>query len=142
MKALNVKALFISSIIAAVTFIILEYFLELFFTKAFSISETIYYTHFNIYPAGVKFHVINIFIFLLILILIMFTYTLIRPKFNSNISAGIITSLIFLAFLILILSNFTNLGIFTLKMSLISILFNVLELPPAILVGAAFYGEG
>ncbi len=142
MKKLNIKSLLVSSIIAAVTFIILEYFIELVFAKLFSISESIYFAHFHIDPSGTQFQLLNILIFFLLMVLIMYVYTLVRPEFKSNISAGIMSSLIFLLFLILMLFNFTNLGILTIKMSLTSIIFNLIELPPAILVGAILYGEG
>ena len=142
MKKLNIKAWLLSSIIAAVTFIILEYVIELVFMKLFSVSESVYFQHFNIDPSGTQFQILNLLIFFLLMIVIMYVYTLIRPAFKSGISAGLMSSLIFLIFLSLLLFNFTNLGVMTMKMSLTSIMFNLLELPPAVAVGAIIYGEG
>ena len=66
MKKLNVRSLLVSSIIAAVTFIILEYIIELAFAKLFSISESIYLAHFDIDPYGTQFQILNILIFFLL----------------------------------------------------------------------------
>jgi hypothetical protein len=142
MKKINLRSLLIAGIIGAITFIILELIIESAFFKLFHISESVYFEKFNIQPAGFRFHILNYIIFFLEMILIMYVYALIRPGFKSNISAGIVTSFLFLGIVFLLFSNFTNLGIFTPAMSLTSFLFNILELPPAVLMGAILYGEG
>jgi hypothetical protein len=142
MKNINVKGIFVAGALAAVTFLILEIIIETAFSKLFNLSESIYFEQLGIYPGGAQFYIINLIIFIIEMILIMTIYALIRNRFNSNISAGLITSGIFLALGFLILANFTNLGILTFGMGFTSFVFNVFELPPAVLVGAVFYGEG
>lgn len=74
--------------------------------------------------------------------LIMYVYAAIRPRFNTNIKAGLVTSVIFCVFTSLFLAHFVNLGLFSIKMYLIFLLFNVIELPIAVLFGASIYGDG
>ena len=142
MKKVNLKALIVSGVLAAITFIILEFLIETAFSKLFHISESFYYEQFGIVPSGARFHILNFVIFFLEMFIIMYIYALIRPNFKSNISTGIVTSMLFLGLGFLILANFTNLGILTIGMTLTSFFFNVLELTPAVLVGAVTYAEG
>ena len=142
MKNVNLKALLVATIFAAITFIILEFVLESAFSRFLNISENRFYEQFRIEPAGSQFHVLNFLIFFLEILVIIYAYSLIRSKFSSNLTAALITSGIFLAIVFLILANFTNLGILTPEMSGTSLFFSLLELPPSIIVGAEIYGEG
>jgi hypothetical membrane protein len=142
MKKVNLKALIVSGVLAAITFIILELLIETAFSKLFHISESFYYEQLGIVTSGTRFHILNFVIFFLEMFIVMYIYALIRPNFKSNISTGIVTSMLFLGLGFLILANFTNLGILTIGMSLTSFFFNVLELTPAVLVGAVTYAEG
>jgi hypothetical protein len=142
MKKINLKGVFVAGGLAAVTFIILEIIIETAFSKIFNLSESIYFEQFGIYPGGAQFYIINLLIFLVEMILVMTIYAMIRCRFSSNLSAGLVTSGIFLALGFLILANFTNLGILTFGMGFTSFIFNIFELPPAVLVGAVFYGDG
>jgi hypothetical protein len=98
--------------------------------------------HFSISPGGTLFHVLNLSIFLVQMLMMMFVYALIRPRFNSNVGAGLTTAAVFLFIGFMLLANLTNLGVLPVSLAATMILFSLLELPPALLVGAVLYGEG
>jgi hypothetical protein len=70
---------------------------------------------------------------------IMTVYALIRPRFSSHAKTALVTAVLFLIILMVYLANITNLGVLPLKVSLISFIFNLIELPLAILIGAVTY---
>jgi archaellum biogenesis protein FlaJ (TadC family) len=72
----------------------------------------------------------------------MFNYALVRNRFSSDIYASLVTSAIFLGMSFLVFANLTNLGIFSIEMCCTSFLFNLIELPPSILLGAVIYKQG
>ena len=141
MQKVNIKALIISIFVAAIGFLVIEFLVEGIFFKTFKVTEEAYYRHLNISPSGIVFQTINIAIFVLNISLMMFVYALIRPRFKSDAIAAMVTSTIFLAFLILYIANLVNLGIYPLTIILASIIFIIIELPFTILIGAVTYSS-
>ena len=139
MKKVDIKALFVAIFASAIGFIIIEFLVEILLFRAFGISEEHLYTYFNISPSGVIFQAINLFIFFLNVTLIMSVYVWIRPRFSSDLSAAMTTSGIFASLMALYLLNLTNLGIYPLTISLTSIIFTIIELPFAVMIGAVTY---
>jgi hypothetical protein len=139
MKKVNIKALFVAILASAIGFIIIEFFVEILFFRTFGISEDALYKYFNISPSGLLFQSINLLIFFLNISLIMSVYAAIRPRFSSDIIAAMVTSGLFVLLMTLFLLNLSNLGIYPLTISLTSIIFIIIELPFAVMIGAVTY---
>lgn len=142
MKRINIGRVILAGLVAGLAFIFVEIVLEGFVWLIFGINENkMLKEAFDISPRGVLFHILNLAIFFAECILIMGIYAAIRPRFRLPATAAITASLIFWFFALLILANQINLGVFPLKLVLISLGFNLIELPVAILVGSNVYKE-
>ncbi len=91
--------------------------------------------------SGTRYHIVNLSYFFVFCVFAIWLYAALRSRFGAGPKTAIITSfsLWFIGFLIAV--NFVNMGIFPLKLSLISLLFNLIELPTALLFGASIYKE-
>ena len=56
-------------------------------------------------------------------------------------SLALIAALFIWLFVLLLWANFVNLGVFPLEIVVLSLLFNLLELPGAVIAGASVYRE-
>jgi len=139
MKKVNIKALILAILSSALGFLIIEFLVEILLFRAFGISEDAMYNYFNISPSGLLFYIINFLIFLLNMGLIMSVYVSIRPRFSSDLIAAMVTSGLFVLLMTLYLLNLSNLRIYPLTISITSIIFNIIELPFAVMIGAVTY---
>jgi hypothetical protein len=139
MKKINYTALLLASLAAGVTFIILEFLVENLLARPYGISDMGYLENLKNEALGVPNQGLNLIIFILLIILVMSVYVAIRPRFKSDIKAALMTSAFFLTFIILFVTNFANLGVFSWKFCLVAIAFNLVELPPTIIIGAFSY---
>jgi len=142
MKKINFGRVVLAGFVAALVFFFVEIVLEGFVYLIFGICESKIAKEFLGYiPSGTLFYILNILIFFAICILIMWVYAAIRPRFTSNAKAAIVTSLVFWLLVFLFLANFVNIGIFPLEAALLSLGFNLIELPIGILVGSLLYKD-
>lgn len=142
MKKINFGRVMLAGFVAALVFFFVEIVLEGFVYLFFGLCESKIFKEFLGYlPSGTLYHILNIVIFFTICILIMWVYAAIRPRFMSNARAAIVTSLVFWLLVFLFLANFVNVGIFPLKAALLSLGFNLIELPIGILVGSLLYKD-
>ena len=86
-------------------------------------------------------HIIQLLIPFLASFLMVWVYTAIRPRFGPGPRTALIASAIFLCNWLILLIYFTNIGIFTLKVSIASFVDNLLVIPVALLAGAKVYRE-
>lgn len=142
MKKINLGRLVLAGLVAGLAFIFVEIIVEGFMYFVFRICEAKFYQEaFEMRKSGVLFHVLNLGILFAICILIMWVYAAIRPRFSSRCKTAIVASLVFWLFAFLFVSNHVNLGIFP-PTSFMSMAFNLIEIPVAIIVGSAIYREG
>ena len=142
MKKINLGRLVLAGLVAGLAFIFVEIIVEGFLHFVFRISEAKFYLEaFEMRKSGIVFHILNLGILFVICILIMWVYAAIRPRFSSRGKTAVVASLIFWLFAFLFTANHVNLGIFP-PISFISMAFNLIELPAAVIVGSAVYREG
>ncbi len=143
MGKINFKRVVLGGLLAGVVFIFVEIILEGLVQLVFGINEhELAMQAFNdITLGGIRYHTVNLSYFFVLCILIVWVYAAIRPRFGSGPKTALITSGIFLIVIFLFYVNFVNLGIFPLKMCLLSMAFNLIELPTAVLAGASIYKE-
>jgi hypothetical protein len=142
MKKINFGRLILAGLVAGLAFIFVEIIVEGSMYFVFRISEAkIFQEAFEMRCSGVLFHILNLGILFAICILIMWVYAVLRPRFSSRGTTAIVASLIFWLFAFLFVANHVNLGIIP-PMSFISLAFNLIELPVAVIVGSNIYREG
>jgi hypothetical protein len=71
----------------------------------------------------------------------IWVYAALRPRFGPGPKTALIVSAVFFLNWTILLICFTNIGLFSLKISLASFLDNLIVIPIAVLVGARFYRE-
>ena len=92
-------------------------------------------------PEGARFQWVNVLILVGICLLMMWLYAALRSRFGAGPRTALITALFFWLFVLLLWANFVNLGVFPLEIVVLSLLFNLLELPGAVIAGASVYRE-
>ena len=95
----------------------------------------------NIVVGGTAYHVWNIVHLFLVFFLAIWVYAAIRPRFGPGPKSALITSFVLWSMYFLFVMNFARLGIFPLNLAIVSLAFNFVEIPAAILVGAKIYSE-
>lgn len=85
---------------------------------------------------------VNLLLIFLEMLLIMYVYTIIRPGYSSTITAGLVTSTLFVLFTALLMAFLVNIGVFSVATWMLFLLLYMIELPIAVLLGAAVYDDG
>ena len=84
-------------------------------------------------------HVINIAIALLNTTLMIWLYASLRPMYGVGVKTALITSVFGLVWVFSLIANLVNLGLFPLRDGLIEAIFETIEFPIAMIVGAEIY---
>ena len=142
MQKINLGAVISGGALAAVTFVIVEFVLEgavglLGLNEADLLREAFP----NIVVGGTAYHVWNIVHLFLVFFLAIWVYAAIRPRFGPGPKSALITAFVLWTMYFWIVMNFARLGIFPLNVAIVSLAFNFVEIPAAILVGARMYSE-
>lgn len=142
MNKIKIGRVFLAGLAAAFTFFFVEIILEglVFLLSGYNESQMMQEA-FGSPLQGTRFQVVNLLVFFSEMIFFMWIFFALRPRFKSHGTAAVATSLVILLFILLIYINFVNLGVFPAKFALISLGFNLIELPVAILVGSNVYKE-
>lgn len=74
--------------------------------------------------------------------MLMWLYAALRPMFGVGIRTALISSAFALVFITSYAVNQTNLGLFPWWISLTELVFQVIELPIALIAGAQYYEAG
>ena len=141
MIKIDFKALLIAIFAATVTFIIVEFFIEIILARPYGISESAFLGELKPDLSGPMRIILNLLIFILLMSVIICVYVMLRPRFSSDIIAAFTTSAVFLCVIFLFMANFVNLGLFPWKLGLLVFVFNLIELPIAIIAGALTYSS-
>ena len=127
---------------ACLAFLFAEIVLEGSVHLIFRLSETkLFYDTFETLPSGTLYHVVTLVHLYLVCVLMMWVYTAIRPRFRTHLHAALVTSMIFWLFVVLFLINYSNLGLYPLKLGLLGMGFNLVEIPAAVITGSLVYKE-
>jgi hypothetical protein len=87
-------------------------------------------------------YLLNIFIFLISCIMVIWLYAALRPMFGVGTKTALITSAFVITFISAYAINETNLGLFPIQITMIQLLYWVIELPVAVVAGAYYYEAG
>jgi hypothetical protein len=143
MNRINVKRLLLSGVITLLVFIIIEFVLERIIGQVlFAGVVEEWYRYIALPHWGMANSVINIFIALVNCMILMWLYAALRPMFGVGTKTALITSAFFLTFISSFAFNQANLGIFPLRVALIELFYQFVELPLALIAGAQFYEAG
>ncbi len=142
MSGINYPRVALAAAVAAVAFVVLEVVVEGLTKVFFQVSEMeLWQERFGTMPAGARFQWVNVLILVGICLIMMWLYAALRSRFGAGVRTALITALFFWLFVLLIWANFVNLGVFPVKMALLSLLFNLFEIPGGIIAGASVYKE-
>jgi hypothetical protein len=142
MGKINVSRVILGGLLAGVVFVLVEIIIEgIAGLLGVSEREMLLEVSDTITLSGARYHVVNIVYGVVFFIFAIGVYAAIRPRFGAGPKTALITALGFWFLLLLIAINFVNMDIFPVGIVMASLLFNLLELPPAILAGARIYKE-
>jgi len=142
MKKLNYARVVLGGFAAAITFMVVEFIVEGVAYLMFRTGETeLWQEAFGAFPTGARFQAVNLLVLLAICIVMIWVYAVFRAYFGPGPRTAIITALVLWLFLLLVWVNFVNLGVFPVKIAALSLVFTLLEIPSAAVVGAAVYKE-
>jgi hypothetical protein len=84
-------------------------------------------------------HALNFFISLLNTTLLIWLYASLRPMYGVGTKTALITSAVGIVWGVSLMANLTNLGLIPMEAGLVEAAFVTIELPIAMLAGAAVY---
>ena len=142
MGRINLNRVMLGGLIAAVVFVVVEFVIEGIARVTFNVNEgTALREALNVAPGGVVYHVTSVVYLLVVCMLFVWVYAALRPRFGAGPRTALITTAIVMLAGLLVGVNMVNLGILPVNIVLMSLVFNLIELPLALLVGAAVYKE-
>jgi hypothetical protein len=137
----NFGSIFLGGIIASVAFLCAELAVEGIVSAVFGYNEgELLREHFsNSRIRGTEYIIITLIGLFIFSVTSIWIYALLLPRFNSWIKTALVVSLIVLCIAYLPIINFVNLGLLPLTVFLMSFVFNLIEIPTAIIIGSAVY---
>jgi hypothetical protein len=142
MKKISIGRVALAALIASLAFLFSEIVVEGAVLLIFGISEVELTREANItIPTGILYYTVTIVYLYLVCSLIMWVYAAIRPRFKSHVRAALATSFVFWLFVFLFVVNYSRVGLYPLKLGLLGVAFNLVELPAAVIVGSLVYRE-
>ena len=142
MKRINFKRVIPGGLVMGVVFMIVEFVAEG-LVCLFGVSERdlLLQANSDTTISGTRYQIVNLTYFFVFCFFAIWLYASLRPRFGADSKTAIITSLVLFFTGFLVAVNFVNMGIFSLKLTLVGLLFNLVELPTALLFGACIYKE-
>ena len=142
MKKIRIGYVFLAGFVASLAFMFTEMVVEGSVQFIFRISEAeMFIEAFDDLPSGTLYHMLNLLFLYLVCTLIMWIYAAIRPRFKKRVPAALATSAVFWLFVILFFVNYSNMGLYPYRMTLMTIGFNLVEIPAAVLAGSCVYRD-
>lgn len=140
MKKIHYGRVVLSGLVMGITFLFIEIVFEGFIHLVFGISEAQFIEKAaGQCSFGLRYYVVTFIYLFLLCCLIMWVYAALRPRFSSFLTAALVTGMLFWIFLALLVVNFINSGFFPIRAALLSLAFNLIELPTAVVVGSLVY---
>ncbi len=140
MSKFNYVALIGGGLMAAVTFAIVEFFFEgavgLFGYNEAAVFQELYP---NLQLEGVAFQFANILQLLALMIFAIWLYSSLIPRFGAGKICALVAAFSIWFVYLLVAINFARLEILPTNIALASLLFNLVEMPLAVLAGSRVY---
>jgi hypothetical protein len=143
MNQINVRRLLIAGVITLLVFIAIEIIVESIIGRVLFRGVVEHYYGELIIPYwGTANNILNIFIALVNCFILMWLYAALRPMFGVGVKTALIASAFMLTFIIFYSINLSNLRIIPWRITLVESIYQVVELPLALMIGAYFYEMG
>jgi len=143
MNRIRVGRLIISGVITLLVFFAIEFIVEQLVGRyMFAATIEQWVQELSIQSWNTTNFILNISIVLVSCIMVMWLYAALRPMFGVGTKTALITSGFVLTFISAYAINETNLGLYPLRITLIQLIYWILELPLAVIAGALFYEAG
>jgi hypothetical protein len=143
MKRMRIDRILLGGLATALSFVVIEMILEGIVHVLFGINEKELLL--EAFPrailSGARYHIVNIGYLLAFCVFITWLYAALIPRFGKGSKTALIAALAFYSVAVLFMINHVNMGIFPMKSTLLSMLFSLVELPAATVIGARFYRE-
>ena len=141
MKKINITRIILAGLLASVFFIIIEFIFEGIVNVIFHFNEVDlarkYFPCLTV--SGVRYQIVNILYLICICTVTIWLYASLCPKFGDGPKTAFIASFFVIIIIVLFMVNHINMGIFPLKPTLISLVFNLVEFPLSIVGGSFLY---
>ncbi|MDH4271122.1 MAG: hypothetical protein OEW18_04000 [Candidatus Aminicenantes bacterium] len=142
MNKIKMGYVLLAGFVASLAFMFTEMVLEGSVQLIFRISEAeMFRDAFNKLPSGTLYQILNLLYLYLVCTLIMWIYAAIRPRFRKRLHAALVTSMVFWLFVVLFIGNYSNMGLYPYRLTLLAVLFNFVEIPAAVIAGSWVYKE-
>jgi len=143
MKKIRIDRVMLGGLITALSFVVIEMVLEGLVHLLFKINERdlLLEAFPHVILSGVRYHIVNIAYLLTFCVFVIWLYAALIPRFGVGSKTALIAALAFYLVALLFMINHLNMGIFPLKSILLSVLFSLIELPAATVIGSRFYRE-
>ena len=138
MNKIRLERLILAGFATLVMFIVAEIFVELIVGKLV-LGINLYYPLPNVGHWGVANQILNISLGLVNSVLMIWLYASLRPMFGVGYKTAFIASGIALVLALTMTINVINLGLVPARPALIELIYEAIELPIAMLVGAMVY---
>lgn len=142
MGKINMRRVLLGAVLMGVTFIVIELVIEgIIGIIGPKESEMLLEVAPFATLSGARYHIVNFSYFFLFCVLAVWVCAAMAPRFGPGPKTGLIVAGVFWFTGVLMAVNFVNMGIFPVKLTVTSLLFNLVELPPALVIGASVYRE-
>ena len=138
MNKIRLERLILAGFATLVMFIVAEIFVELIVGKLV-LGINLYFPLPNVEHWGVANQILNISLGLVNSVLMIWLYASLRPMFGVGYKTAFIASGIALVLALTMTINVINLGLVPARPALIELIYEAIELPIAMLVGAMVY---
>lgn len=141
MNQINVKRMLLAGLVMFGAWIAIEFLLEGVISQVLfgQASGEIRMQAIDVRDWSVLNGAVNLFIGLLNCVILIWLYASLRPMYGVGTRAALITSAFFITWLFSMFVNLTNLGVFPPQFALMEAIFEAIEFPIAMIVGAGVY---
>ncbi len=141
MEKIRISGIVLGGVVAALTFMAVEFFVEGTVLMLSGVNERVVLLELfpDIVLKGSRFHLVNMLYLVLVFIFVVWIYAILRSRFGPGRKTAIMAGLVFWVMILLLSLNHMNMNIFPAKLVLMSLIFNLVELPVAAVVGAGVY---
>lgn len=141
MEKINIGSVFFGGVIASIAFLSIELAVEgiVYVVSGYSEGELLREHFGNIRARGSEYIIITLIGLFIFAVASIWIYALLIERFKSWIKTALVVSLVVLCIAYLPIINFVNLGFLPLTVFLMSLVFNLIEIPSAIILGSAVY---
>jgi len=139
MKTLRYPRLLLAAVVMAIVFMVAEFLVEGIAGAALGMSAEKFLQNANLTLSGFRYHVVNILYLYSFCFLAMWLYASQLSRYGSFMQSVVATILFLLTLIVLAATHMVNIRLIPFAAGLTAVVFGVLELAPAIFLGASAY---